>query len=45
MHGAHEETNMTMPNERTRALIQTREFLVELAEDAALSASLGRQAL
>ncbi|WP_318192800.1 BPSL0761 family protein [Pseudomonas fluorescens] len=32
-----------MPNERTRALIQTRHFLVELAEDSALSASIRRQ--
>jgi hypothetical protein len=35
---------MTMPNERTRAFIQTRDFLVELAEDSALSASIRRQA-
>ncbi|MNG28981.1 hypothetical protein D3C84_1143340 [compost metagenome] len=35
---------MTMPNEYTRALIQTRDFLVELAEDAALSASIRRPA-
>lgn len=35
---------MTMPNERTRALIQTRDFLVELAQDPALSASIRRQA-
>jgi hypothetical protein len=35
---------MTMPNERTRAFIQTRDFLVELAEDSALSASMRRQA-
>jgi hypothetical protein len=35
---------MTMPNERTRALIQTRDFLVELADDSALTASIRRQA-
>lgn len=35
---------MTMPNERTRALIQTRDFLVELAQDPTLSASIRRQA-
>ncbi|MNF67495.1 hypothetical protein D3C76_1053240 [compost metagenome] len=35
---------MTMPNERTRAFIQTRDLLVELAEDPALSASIRRQA-
>jgi len=27
---------MTMPNERTRAVIQTGEFLLELARDASL---------
>lgn len=35
---------MTMPSERTRALIQTRELLVELAQDASLSESIRRQA-
>jgi len=35
---------MTMPNERTRALIQTRDLLVELAQDPALSESVRRQA-
>ncbi|MBI6556914.1 Conserved hypothetical protein (plasmid) [Pseudomonas veronii 1YdBTEX2] len=35
---------MTMPNERTRAFIQTRDFLVDLAENSALSASIRRQA-
>ena len=35
---------MTMPNERTRALIQTRDLLVELAQDSALSESIRRQA-
>lgn len=35
---------MTMPNERTRALIQTRDYLVELAENSALSASIRCQA-
>ena len=44
MHGSCEEDTVTMPNERTRALIQTRDFLVELAEDSALSASMRRQA-
>jgi hypothetical protein len=44
VHGVCKEDTMTMPNERTRALIQTRHFLVELAEDSALSASVRRQA-
>lgn len=35
---------MTMPNERTRALIQTRELLLELAKDPSLSESIRRQA-
>ncbi|MDR6918933.1 hypothetical protein J2X66_005838 [Pseudomonas sp. 3296] len=35
---------MTMPNERTRALIQTRDLLVELAQDPAQSESIRRQA-
>lgn len=35
---------MTMSNERACALIQTRKFMVELAEDSALSASMRRQA-
>lgn len=35
---------MTMPNERTRALIQTRDLLVELAQNPALSDSIRRQA-
>jgi hypothetical protein len=35
---------MTMPNERTRALIQTRDLLVELAQDPTHSASIRRQA-
>ena len=35
---------MTMPSERTRALIQARDFLVELAQDATLSAPIRRQA-
>ena len=35
---------MTMPSERTRALIQTRGLLVELAQDPALSESIRRQA-
>ena len=35
---------MTMPSERTRALIQTRDLLVELAEDPPLSESIRRQA-
>ncbi|MNY23074.1 hypothetical protein D3C86_1567220 [compost metagenome] len=33
-----------MPNERTRVFIQTRDFLVELTQDPALSASIRRQA-
>ncbi|MBD0682683.1 BPSL0761 family protein [Pseudomonas sp. PSB11] len=35
---------MTMPSERTRALIQTRDFLVEIAQDSAMSESFRRQA-
>jgi uncharacterized protein (UPF0147 family) len=38
------EEDMTMPNERTRTLIQTREFLLELAQDSALAESIRRQA-
>ncbi|WP_341865096.1 BPSL0761 family protein [Pseudomonas mohnii] len=33
-----------MPSERTRALIQTRDLLVELAQDPGLSESIRRQA-
>lgn len=35
---------MTMPSERTRALIQTRNLLVELAQDSALAEPIRRQA-
>lgn len=35
---------MTMPNERTRAVIQTREFLVELSRDASLPDRVRRDA-
>ncbi|WP_412177658.1 BPSL0761 family protein [Pseudomonas frederiksbergensis] len=28
------ETEMTMPNERSRAVIMTRDFLVELSRDS-----------
>jgi uncharacterized protein (UPF0147 family) len=35
---------MTMPNERTRAVIQTREFLVELSRDSALPEKIRRDA-
>lgn len=35
---------MTVPSERTRALIQTRDLLVELAQDPGLSESIRRQA-
>ncbi|UVM36318.1 hypothetical protein LOY28_16435 [Pseudomonas sp. B21-017] len=35
---------MTMPSERTRALIHTRDFLVELSQDPTLSESIRRQA-
>lgn len=35
---------MTMPNERTRALIQTRDFLLELGQDQALDESIRRHA-
>jgi hypothetical protein len=34
---------MTMPNERTRAFIQTRDFLLEYAGDAALPAFIRLQ--
>ncbi|WP_341869474.1 BPSL0761 family protein [Pseudomonas cyclaminis] len=33
-----------MPNERTRVLIQTRDFLVSLSQDEAASESIRRQA-
>jgi hypothetical protein len=39
-----EDDTITMPNERTCALIQTRDFLDELAEDSELSVSIRRQA-
>ncbi|WP_230697892.1 BPSL0761 family protein [Pseudomonas sp. SST3] len=35
---------MTMPNERTRAVIQTREFLVELSRDSALPDKIRKDA-
>lgn len=35
---------MTIPNERMRTLIQTRDFLVELSQDPALSETIRRQA-
>lgn len=35
---------MTMPSERTRTLIQTRVFLIDLSKDPAVSASIRRQA-
>jgi len=35
---------MTMPSERTRSLIQTRDFLVEVCSDEAVSESFRTQA-
>lgn len=35
---------MTMPGERTRAVIQTHEFLVELSRDTSLPAKVRRDA-
>ncbi|MNJ52756.1 hypothetical protein D3C77_481090 [compost metagenome] len=35
---------MTMPNERSRAVIQTREFLVELSRDMSLPERIRRDA-
>lgn len=35
---------MTMPYERTRAVIQTRDFLFELSRDASLSERIRRDA-
>lgn len=35
---------MTMPNERTRAVIQTRDFLLELSRDDALPDRVRRDA-
>lgn len=35
---------MTMPSERTRAIIQTREFLVDLSRDQALPEALRTEA-
>jgi len=36
---------MTMPHERTRAVIHTREFLVELSRDSTQTESIRRTAL
>lgn len=38
------EKKMTMPSERTRSLIQTRDFLVEICSDDAVSESFRTQA-
>ncbi|MFZ5957224.1 BPSL0761 family protein [Pseudomonas knackmussii] len=38
------EVEMTMPDERTRAVIQTREFLLELSRDSALPDKVRRDA-
>lgn len=35
---------MTMPHERTRSVIQTRDFLVELSRDTSLSERVRRDA-
>lgn len=35
---------MTMPNERSRAVVQTREFLVELAANSSLPEKVRRDA-
>lgn len=35
---------MTMPSERTRAIIQTREFLVELSRDNSLPEAVRTEA-
>lgn len=35
---------MTMPNERTQAVIQTREFLLELSRDSSLPEQIRRDA-
>ncbi|MNO80617.1 hypothetical protein D3C76_718290 [compost metagenome] len=40
MHGSSEEKIMTMPSQRTRAQVQTRDFQVEPAQDAMLSAPI-----
>lgn len=38
------ENFMTMPSERTRSVIQTREFLIELSRKNGLSEAIRRQA-
>ena len=38
------ETEMTMPNERSRAVIKTRDFLVELSRDSSLPEKVRRDA-
>src|SRR5690606_35896232 len=40
-----EEVKMTLPYERTRAVVQTYEFLVELSIDTSLSSDIRRDAL
>lgn len=39
-----EGLNMTMPNERTRAVIQTGEFLLKLSQDSSLPERIRRDA-
>lgn len=39
-----EENFMTMPSERTRSVIQTRVFLIELSRNNGLSETVRRQA-
>jgi hypothetical protein len=38
------EIEMTMPNERSRAVIMTRDFLVELSRDSSLPEKVRRDA-
>jgi hypothetical protein len=38
------ENRMTMPRERTRAIIQTREFLVDLSRDGTLPEAVRNEA-
>ncbi|PTU01166.1 hypothetical protein DBR45_18945 [Pseudomonas sp. HMWF031] len=38
------EADMTMPTERSRAVVQTREFLIELAQNSSLPDQVRRDA-
>ncbi|WP_457371491.1 BPSL0761 family protein [Pseudomonas sp. TE3911] len=44
LRNCFEVLNMSMPNERTRAVIQTGEFLLELSQDSSLPERIRRDA-